>query len=550
MNNRLPPAWSKHIKPGPTPKPNLPTANSLSRRQADEALLQQAYAFQQAKRLNEAQDLCLRVLSRTPNHPLALYILGTICLGYEDEAALRYFARAVDAEPKNPYYHLGLASAYVKVSEYSPAIKHMQHALELQPNLIEALCALADAYVEFDKPDMALPLYEKALKINPDHPKVRIGLASALTSVGRMEEAAGYLHQSIERRIAVPTAYNELVQTQKFTEEPKELKSILGELGNPKLDPDGAEKLHLAAGKVLNDLKRYKDAFEHFNKSKQVSGRNFDIDLYRRWVDALIETFTPEMLAARTGFGNPSEVPVFVVGMPRSGTTLTEQICASHPDVHGAGELMKLRRVANAIGLRKSSARDLNQAIASITKNLSGTLAEEHLAYLSERAPAARRIVDKMPHNFELIGLIGLLFPNARIIHCRRDAIDNCVSCFVLRFGEGHAYNTDLRMLGLYYREYDRLMQHWNKVFPGLIFENSYETLVEDQEAQSRHLIDYLGLPWDDACLRFFDRDSSVNTPSRWQVRQPIYKSSVKRWKNYETEIQPLIEALGDLADI
>jgi len=550
MNNRLPPAWSKHIKPGPTPKPNLPTANSLSRRQADEALLQQAYAFQQAKRLNEAQDLCLRVLSRTPNHPLALYILGTICLGYEDEAALRYFARAVDAEPKNPYYHLGLASAYVKVSEYSPAIKHMQHALELQPNLIEALCALADAYVEFDKPEMALPLYEKALKINPDHPKVRIGLASALTSVGRMEEAAGYLHQSIERRIAVPTAYNELVQTQKFTEEPKELKSILGELGNPKLDPDGAEKLHLAAGKVLNDLKRYKDAFEHFNKSKQVSGRNFDIDLYRRWVDALIETFTPEMLAARTGFGNPSEVPVFVVGMPRSGTTLTEQICASHPDVHGAGELMKLRRVANAIGLRKSSARDLNQAIASITKNLSGTLAEEHLAYLSERAPAARRIVDKMPHNFELIGLIGLLFPNARIIHCRRDAIDNCVSCFVLRFGEGHAYNTDLRMLGLYYREYDRLMQHWNKVFPGLIFENSYETLVEDQEAQSRRLIDYLGLPWDDACLRFFDRDSSVNTPSRWQVRQPIYKSSVKRWKNYETEIQPLIEALGDLADI
>lgn len=549
MNNRLPPAWSKHVKPGPTLKPNVPTARSLSPGQADEALLKQAYALQQAKRLNEAQDLCLRVLSRTPNHPLALYILGTICLGYEDEAALRYFARAVDAEPKNPYYHLGLASAYVKVSEYSRAIEHMQHALGLQPGLIEALCALGDAYLDFDKPEMALPLYEKALKINRDHPKVRIGLARALTSVGRMDEAAGYLHEAIKRRIAVPTAYNDLVQTQKFTEEPKELKSILGELENPRLDRDGAEKLHLAAGKVLNDLKRYKDAFEHFNESKKASGRNFDIGRYRLWIDSLIETFTPEMLAARAGYGNPSEVPVFVVGMPRSGTTLTEQICASHPDVHGAGELMKLRRVANAIGLRKSSAGDLNQAIASITKNLSGTLAEEHLTYLSERAPAARRIVDKMPHNFELIGLIGLLFPNARIIHCRRDAIDNCVSCFVLRFGEGHSYNTDLRTLGLYYREYDRLMQHWNKVFPGLIFENRYETLVDDQEAQSRRLIDYLGLPWDDACLRFFDRDGSVNTPSRWQVRQPIYKSSVKRWKNYETEIQPLIEALGDLAD-
>ncbi|RVB19450.1 sulfotransferase, partial [Mesorhizobium sp. M7A.F.Ca.CA.004.05.1.1] len=210
---------------------------------------------------------------------------------------------------------------------------------------------------------------------------------------------------------------------------------------------------------------------------------------------------------------------------------------------------MKLRRVANAIELRRSSAGDLDSAVASITKGLSRTLAEEHLSYLKERAPAALRIVDKMPHNFELIGLIGLLFPNAKIIHCRRDAIDNCVSCYVLKFGEGHSYNTDLKTLGLYYREYDRLMQHWNEVFPGLIFENRYETLVEDQEAQSRRLIDYLGLPWDDACLRFFDRDGSVNTPSRWQVRQPIYKSSVKRWKNYEGEIQPLIDALGDLAE-
>lgn len=559
MNNRLPPAWSKHIKPGPAPKAKVPIAtplaspqkgNAQSRAQADDALLKQAYAFQQAKRLDEAQDLCLRVLARTPNHPLALYILGTVYLGYDDERALRYFARAVGEEPKNPYYHLSLGEAYVKVSEYSPAIRHMQYALELQPGLIEALCALGRTYTAFDKPDMALPLYEKALKINRDHPKVRAGLAGALSGLGRMDEAADYLKEAIDRRIGVPAAYNDLVQTRKFTEEPEELQSILRELGNPKLGSEAAQQLHLAAGKVLNDLKRYDEAFDHFNRAKQAAGYKFDIDLYRRWIDSIIETFTPDFLAARAGYGNPSEVPVFVVGMPRSGTTLTEQICASHPDVHGAGELSKLRRVANAIGLKTSSAGDLHQSVMSITEDLSRTLAEEHLSYLRERAPAALRVVDKMPHNFELIGLIGLLFPNARIIHCRRDAIDNCVSCFVLNFSEGHSYNTDLKTLGLYYREYDRLMQHWNKVFPGLIFENRYETLVGDQEAQSRRLIDYLGLPWDDACLRFFDRDGSVNTPSRWQVRQPIYKSSVKRWKNYENEIQPLIQSLGDLAEI
>ncbi|TPM37435.1 sulfotransferase [Mesorhizobium sp. B2-3-4] len=558
MNNRLPPAWSKHLKLGPAPnlkkQPNLPQANILrgspqSRAQSDDDLLKQAYQHGQEKKLDEAQDLCFRVLAHTPNHPLALYILATIYLGYDDEKALRYFARAVGEEPNNPYYHLSLAETYLKLSEFSPAIKHMEHALKLQPDLVEALCALGRAYNEFDQPEMALPLFEKALKLNRDHPKVRVGLAGALTSLGRMDDAAVHLREAIERRVSLPVAYNDLVQTKKFTEEPAELQPILDELRNPSLDSSGAEKLHYAAGKVLNDLKRYEEAFHHFRKAKQASGYTFDIDFYRRWVDSMIETFTPEMLAARAEYGNPSEVPVFVVGMPRSGTTLTEQICASHPDVHGAGELSKLRRVANALELRTSSAEDLGQSVMSITRDLSTMLAQEHLSYLKERAPTALRIVDKMPHNFQLIGLIGLLFPNARVIHCRRDAIDNCVSCFVLKFSEAHGYNCDLKTLGLYYREYDRLMQHWNKVFPGLIFENRYETLVEDQEAQSRRLIEYLGLPWDDVCLRFFDRDSSVNTPSRWQVRQPIYKSSVKRWKNYESEIQPLIDALGDLAD-
>ncbi|RWB71472.1 MAG: sulfotransferase family protein [Mesorhizobium sp.] len=559
MNNRLPPAWSKHLKSGPTPRLRLPQAtppqpslqktNSLARTQADDALLMKAYEHQQAKRLSEAQDLCFQVLARTPNHPLALYIMGTVCLGYDDEAALRYFGRAIAEDPKNPYYHLSLGEAYGKLSEYSAAINHIQYALELQPDLVEALCALGRVYTQFDKPDLALPLYEKALKVNRDHPKARIGIAAALTGLGRMDEAASYLKEAIERRVDVATAYYDLMQTRKFTEEPAEYQAILRELGSAELKPEAKASLNYAAGKVENDLKRYAEAFDHFKKAKQAEGYKFNIDQYRRFIDLTIETFTPELFAAKSGYGNASEAPVFVVGMPRSGTTLTEQICASHPEVHGAGELSKLRRVANAIGLQHS-ASDFNKPVATITEGLSRTLAEEHLSYLRERAPTAQRIIDKMPHNFELIGLLTLLFPKARIIHCRRDAIDNCVSCYVLPFSSAHSYNTDLQALGLYYREYDRLMRHWNEVFPDRIFENRYETLVEDQEAQSRRLIDYLGLPWDDACLRFFDREGAVTTPSRWQVRQPIYNSSVKRWKNFEGEITPLIEALGDLADI
>ncbi|RWD63740.1 MAG: tetratricopeptide repeat protein [Mesorhizobium sp.] len=557
MSNRLPPAWAKHLKTQPSakaapPKAALPKAKTQagsSRAQADDMLLRQALELQKAKQLPEAEELCLKVLARTPNHPLAFYILGTLGIGYDNEKALRYFARAVAEEPQNPYYHLSLGETYLQLSEFSPAIEHIKHALALKPDLVEAICALGDAYNSFDKGELALPLFEKALRINEDHPVARLGLPRALASLGRMDEAAVHLKAAIERRIAVPAAYNALVHTRKYLEEPPELAEILTELQSPEHGSKGAPPLHHAAGKVLNDLRRYRGAMDHFKQGNQYGTGKFDLEAHRRWVDATIETFTPELVASMAAFGNRSEAPVFVVGMPRSGTTLTEQICASHPGVHGAGELSKLARTASGLGLNDRSNPDLGKSIAAMTPELTRTLADGHLAYLRERAPEALRIVDKMPHNFEQIGLIGILFPNARIIHCRRDAIDNCISCFVLQFNEAHSYSGDLQTLGLYYREYDRLMRHWSKVLPGRIFENRYETLIENQEEQSHRLIDYLGLPWDEACLRFFDRAGSVNTYSNWQVRQPIYKSSVKRWKNYESEIQPLIEALGDLAD-
>ena len=558
MKSRLPPAWSKHLKDRTSASAKQPHAKPLqakplqsipSHTQADDMLLRQALELQQANRLPEAEDLCHRVLARTPNHALALYILGTIGVGFDDEEALRYFARAVGEAPRNPYFHMSLGETYLKVGEHEYAVRHLQRACELKPNLVEALCGLGRAYVLFDKADMALPLYEKALKVNGSHPLVRTSLARALIGLGRMDEAAVYLKEAIERRLDMPGAYRDLVYTRKFTDEPPELGSILSEIANPKLTADSAQPLHHAAGKVLDDLQRYEEAMEHFQKAKRGTGNDFDIESYRRRVDSIIDFFTPEMLTAKAGYGNPSEVPVFVLGMPRSGTTLTEQICSSHPDVHGAGELTKLRRVANAIGYATRSAGAAQGSVPSITADLSRTLAEEHLSYLRQRAPGALRIVDKRPHNFELIGLIGILFPNARIIHCRRDAIDNCLSCFISNLNKEHRYTSDLEGLGLYYREYDRLMHHWKTVFPGRIFENRYEDLISDQEGQSRKLIDHLGLTWDDACLRFFAKGGSVRTASRWQVRQPIYKSSVKRWKNYEGKIQPLIDALGDLAE-
>ncbi|RUX90748.1 MULTISPECIES: sulfotransferase [unclassified Mesorhizobium] len=553
MSNRLPPAWSKHLKGPAGPQISQqkivqPTAKPLPRAQADDALLRQALELQRAKRLHEAEELCQRVLARAPRHPLALYIMGVFARDLDDERAIHYFARAVKEAPGNPHYHLTLGETYLKVGEHSDAIRHFEVASQLKVDWVEALCALGRAYTEFGRADLAVPLYERALTINGRHPLVRTGLANALVSLGRMDEATTYMREAISHRLGVAAAYDGLVSIRKFSEEPAELQSILAELKNPKLDRKSIQQFHHAAGKILNDLRRYDEAMDHFRQAKELSPRRFDIESYRRSVDFMIELFSPRMAAAKAGHGSTSDVPVFVLGMPRSGTTLTEQICASHPDVHGAGELTKLRRITNRLAPKTRSPEELRKSIVDMTVEQSKSLAEEYLSHIRQRSPDARRIVDKLPHNFELIGLVRVLFPKARIIHCRRDAADNCISCYFLSFNEDNIYNADLNTLGLYYREYDRLMRHWDVVFPGQILQNRYEDMVSDQEGQSRRLIDHLGLPWDDACLRFFDKGGAVNTFSRWQVRQPIYTSSVNRWKSYGSAIKPLIDALGDLA--
>ncbi|MEZ2332719.1 sulfotransferase [Mesorhizobium sp. RCC_202] len=553
MNNRLPPAWSKHLKAPSGPrisqsKTGPSKATPLSHTQADDALLRQALDLYRAGRLLEAEELCQRVLAHSPRHPLALYLLGTFALGLDDEMAIRCFERAVKEAPQNAQYHFMLGETYLKVGEHSDAIEQLELASELKADWAEVLCALGRAYTEFGRADIALPFYKKALKIDDRYPLVRMGLANALVSFGRMDEAAQYMKQAVGHRQDIGAAYNGLVSIRKFTEEPAELRSILLEIDNPELDEKSIQRLHYAAAKVLNDLRRHEEAMDHLQRAKALSPHRFSIDEYRRSVDFMIELFSPEMLAARAGYGSASEVPVFVLGMPRSGTTLTEQICASHPDVHGAGELTKLRRIMNRLAPRTRSPDELRQSILEMTADQSRSLADEYLGHIRQRSPNSLRVVDKLPHNFELVGLIRLLFPKARIVHCRRDAVDNCISCYFLNFNDHNTYNADLGSLGRYYREYDRLMRHWQSVFPGEILENRYEDMVSDQEGQSRRLIDHLGLPWDDACLRFFDKGGSVNTFSRWQVRQPIYTSSMNRWKNYGSTIRPLIEALGDLA--
>lgn len=546
MRNRLPPTWAKHLKVAP----QFAAMPAVRAPDHDETL-KRAREYREKGQLREADRLCASVLKVSPDNAHALLLAGNLALDVDDEVlAIQYFERAIKEKPKDPYLHLVLAKTHASASEFELAIRHFRRALTLKPNLVDALCGLGRSYVSFGKAELALPFYQKALRIDRDHRAVRLGYADALSSLGRMDEAVTYLRESIRLRRELPQAYNAFAATLKFSSEPAELNAIITELTELALSPAASNQLHYAAGKILNDLGRYEDAIDHFQKAKAANRNKFDVQAYRAWVDQMIDVMNSEMLRARPALGDPSELPVFVVGMPRSGTTLVEQICASHPDVHGAGELYKFARVANSVGLNRTTLEPFRKALADLSVETSRSFAADYLAYVRRLSHDALRIVDKMPHNFETIGLIALLLPNARIIHCRRDAIDNCVSCFTTNFNKHHGYNADMQTLGLYYREYDRLMRHWNAVLPGRIHEVRYEDVIADPDTESRRLIDCLGLPWDDACLRFHQSDRTVVTPSRWQVRQPVYKTSVKRWKNYEQKIQPLIAALGDLAEV
>jgi tetratricopeptide (TPR) repeat protein len=544
--SRLPASFAKHLKPTSQPEMRPPQA-----RQGFEEALRRAREHYDRGEISQAEKICVAILARDPRNAEALLLAGSLARRIADTGlALKFFGKAVDLQPKSIEARLLLAASYGEAREHDEAIKHFLHVLTLKPDSVPALGALGKSYTASGKAELALPLFEKATRLQPTHQALRHDHADALIALGRMDEAADLLRENIARGYYVAATYRTLADTQKFPSEPVELGAILAKLGEPNLGQVDRMFLHHAAGKILNDIGRYDEAVDHFQASKAAAGQGFGLGAYQRRVDTLIAAFTPQLLKSKTGFGDPSEVPVFVVGMPRSGTTLTEQICASHSAVHGAGELGKLGTVVRSGGYAQAPNGSVQKPPQALSADEARSMAADYLGFVRRLAPSSARIIDKMPHNFQLIGMIALLFPNAKIIHCTRDPIDNCISCFFSTFNESHGYNTDLRTLGLYYREYKRLMDHWNALLPGRIYECNYETMIADQEAESRRLIDFLGLPWDDACLRFYENERSVTTPSRWQVRQPIYQSSVKRWKKYENKIQPLIEALGDLAEV
>jgi tetratricopeptide (TPR) repeat protein len=298
--------------------------------------------------------------------------------------------------------------------------------------------------------------------------------------------------------------------------------------------------LHFGLGKAFLDIGDSAAAFRHYDEGNRLkrSTYAYDPDADERWMASIAEVFSPALLKTKAGKGARSELPVFVLGMPRSGTTLIEQILASHPMVHGAGELKRLPALIDGAGSFPASAGQL-------TPSQLKAMGEGYLATVAPMAAGARHVVDKMPSNFTRAGMIRLILPDARIIHCRRDPVDTCLSCYTKLFADEQAFTYNQTEVGRFHRAYQTLMAHWRAVLPSSHFlEVDYEAVVDDLEREARRMLEFLGLPWDEAVLKFHETERPVRTASVNQVRQPLYRSSSGRWRAHAAQLKPLLAAL------
>jgi len=452
------------------------------------------------------------------------------------------YEQALSLLPDNALVHRKLGASLLLMGQVKKAIRCFNRALDLRPEYFAVQIALALALRQSGRAEEALVLLEEAIRLNPDDDEIHINLALTLKQLGQTEPAIKRLEQLLEISPACGRAYYHI----SVIKPEQELIPVVEKLiHDPELPNGDAIYCHFALGNLFNSGRYYDRAFEHFLRANTLQRETFTYDAREntQYVDSLIEVYSKEFFQVKNQFGSASQIPVFIVGMPRSGTTLVEQILSSHDLVHGAGEIRACPAINYSIAHQLDYARPNPECIALIDRKMVEEYSARYLQELTHHCPVAERITDKEPGNFFLIGLIKTLFPHARIIHCQRNPLDNCISAFFHYFTAFQS-SFELTELGQFYRDYQRLMTHWENIFPGEIFAVRYEELVEDQERVSKQLIDYLGLEWDEKCLDFHNNERNVMTPSNLQVRQPMYKNSINRWKRYEDHLQPLIDVL------
>jgi tetratricopeptide (TPR) repeat protein len=477
-------------------------------------------------KLEEAAACHERALALRPEFAEACSNLGNVRYAQGQLAeALVCYERALALKLDYPDAHNNLGAALLALDRIDEAVAHLKRALTLKPDFASAHNNLGNALLKQGLVEDARSHYERALILNPDYANAHNNLANLFKEQGKFDDALEHYGRAIAIQPDYAEAHLNRADIKSFQPGDPNLAAL--EALNP--PPDRALYIHFALAKALDDVKDYGRAFEHLRQGNALKRERIDYDetATLQQFERISAVFHRGLFDRFQGAGDPSSVPIFVLGMPRSGSTLIEQILASHPQVHAAGELTILEKSAfDATAFRR--------------------LGQLYLSQLPKVPGGKLRIVDKLPGNFLRIGLIHLMLPNARIIHTMRNPIDTCLSCYSKLFNTGLPFTYDLAELGRYYRAYSELMNHWRSVLPpGVMLDVSYEDVIDDLEGQARRLIDYCGLPWDPGCIDFHRNNRSVRTASAVQVRQPLFRGSVQRWRNYEFGLAPLLDELA-----
>jgi len=549
-----------------------------------ETLNNLGHAVQCLGHVEEAITHYESALQLLPNYAEAANNLGGALgsLGRHEEA-IRAYERALASDPRHAGAHNNLANSLRGLGRHDEALSHYHCALSLKPDLnearhnlgcvlhalerhdeavgafesvltlvpnhIQARIRLGEALVALSRHQEAIPHYEQAIALSPDDPETYVSAATAYQELGRVADAQGAIERAIALAPKRVSFYLALAVVRKFTVGDSYLAMMehIAAKGDP-LSQEDEMSLHFALGKAYDDVGEFERSFDHLLRGNALKRRQLGYELahtesiFRK----IAHGFTPELIEQRRGWGEPSQIPIFIVGMPRSGTSLVEQIIASHPRVFGGGELAYIQRIAESVFDMKNGDVNFSDIATLSAEDLKG-LGRRYIDSIVRSAPQSpEHITDKMPDNFRYLGLIHIIMPQARIIHVRRNPFDTCLSCFSKLFAGDIPYSYDLFELGRYYRAYESLMEHWRRIIPAdVLLEVGYEEVVADLEGQARRILAHCGIEWDGACLSFHKTNRPVRTASATQVREPIYQSSIGRWRSYAHLLEPLFDGLG-----
>jgi tetratricopeptide (TPR) repeat protein len=473
-------------------------------------------------------------------------MLGIAYLNAEEfENARESLEQALESNPDVSEVQHGLGVYYMKRADYESAIDYLERACQLRPRDANIRTNLTTTLIQLNRHDEALAHAQKAVKLDDSHPMAQLALSKTLAEVGDVPAAVKQLELAVRKNPTYGGTYDLLARMKKFSAEDASFMGKTEKLLDRGMPPRERCAIHYALGKMHDDCADYDKAFAHFDQANLLQKKPYDIDRDKRLLKGMLKVFTSSALNRGAPIGDPTSVPVFVVGMPRSGTTLMERIIASHSQGAGAGELPAIPYTASVIFGDYLSGKSISTVKQQMDPEKLREYADRYLEILRQGRIGADRIVDKMPGNFLFVGLIKTVFPNATIINAVRHPLDVALSCYFQNFSDLRWAN-DFKLIAQIYAIYRRAMDYWASVLPeGSILDVQYEQLVEDPEHHARRMIEACGLDWEPSVLEFFRKKGVVRTASIAQSRNPIYTTSKMRWMNYAKHLGPVAADLA-----